>query len=88
MRLGNIYVNINEWMMETGEPPAIIKEELTQKSAERLRAWYWNNGWFDAETSYEILPKKKNGLTLIILVNPKKPYVIDSLTTTHRLYRR
>lgn len=81
VRLGNIYANINKWMMETGEPPAIIKEELTQKSAERLRAWYWNNGWFDAETSYEIIPQKKKRAIVNYFVKPKKAYVIDSLTT-------
>ncbi len=81
VRLGNIYTNINEWLMETGEPPAIIKEELTKKSAERLKAWYWNNGWFDAETSYEIIPKKKKRAIINYFVSPKKPYKIDSLTT-------
>ena len=81
VRLGNIYANINEWLMETGEPPAIIKEDLTKKSAERLKAWYWNNGWFDAETSYEIVPKKKKRAIINYFVSPKKPYKIDSLTT-------
>ncbi|MGB7785158.1 MAG: BamA/TamA family outer membrane protein [Salinimicrobium sp.] len=81
VRLGNIYANINEWMMETGEPPTIIKEELTQKSAERLRAWYWNNGWFDAETSYEVIPQKKKRAVVNYFVTPKKPYIVDSLTT-------
>ena len=55
VRLGNIYVNINEWIKETGEPPAIVSEEKSERSAERLKAWYWNNGWFNAETDYEII---------------------------------
>ena len=81
VRLGNIYVNINEWLMETGEPPAIVKEDLLQKSADRLRAYYWNNGWFDAETSYEVIPKKKKRATVKYYVSPKEPYLIDSITT-------
>ncbi|NJW55594.1 outer membrane protein assembly factor, partial [Salinimicrobium sp. CDJ15-91] len=58
VRLGNIYVNINEWLKESGEPPAIVREDQSQRSAERLKAWYWNNGWFNAETGYEIIPTK------------------------------
>ncbi|GAB2766560.1 BamA/TamA family outer membrane protein [Actinomadura fibrosa] len=82
VRLGNIYVNINEWLKETGEAPVIVKEELTKKSADRLKAWYWNNGWFNAETGYEIIPKKKKKRAEVnYFVQPKKPYFIDSVST-------
>lgn len=82
VRLGNIYVNINEWIMNTGEPPAIISETKTQRSAERLKAWYWNNGWFNAETDYEIIPlDKKKRARVEYYVTPKEPYLVDSITT-------
>ncbi len=81
VRLGNIYVNINEWIMETGEPPAIVNEAQTQRSAERLKAWYWNNGWFNAETDYEIIPTKKKRAKVNYFVTPNKPYIVDSITT-------
>lgn len=81
VRLGNIYVNINEWIKETGEPPAIIDSSLTSKSADRLKAWYWNKGWFNAETSYEILPTRKKRGKVNYFVTPKEPYIVDSITT-------
>ncbi|NJW51929.1 translocation and assembly module lipoprotein TamL [Salinimicrobium oceani] len=81
VRLGNIYVNINEWIMETGEPPAIVTEAQSQRSAERLKAWYWNNGWFNAETSYEIVPGNKKRAQVNYYVTPKAPYIVDSITT-------
>lgn len=81
VRLGNIYVNINEWLKETGEPPAIVNENLAEKSADRLKAWYWNNGWFNAETSYEIIPKKRKRAEVIYNVNPQEPYFIDTVST-------
>ncbi|MGI0107769.1 BamA/TamA family outer membrane protein [Salinimicrobium sp. WS361] len=81
VRLGNIYVNINEWLKETGEPPAIVNEEKSQRSAERLKAWYWNNGWFNAETGYEIIPTKKKRSKVNYYVTLKQPYYIDSVTT-------
>lgn len=83
MRMGNIYVNINNWLMNNGEAPVIVQEELVQKSAERLKAWYWNNGWFDAQTSYEILPleDRKKRAEVHYRVSPGKSYEIDSVTT-------
>jgi len=81
VRLGNIYVNINEWIKEAGEPPTIVRESVAQRSAERLQAWYWNNGWFNAKTSYEIVPKKRKRAEVVYSVSPQKPYFVDSLTT-------
>ena len=81
VRLGNIYVNINEWIMKTGEPPAIVTEGQTQRSAERLKAWYWNNGWFNAETGYEIIPTKKKRAKVNYFVTPNEPYIVDSIST-------
>ena len=81
VRLGNIYVNINEWIMETGEPPAIVNEDLVERSAERLRAWYWNNGWFNAETDFEIIPTKDKKAKVEYFVNPNQPYIINPVTT-------
>ncbi len=81
VRLGNIYVNINEWLKESGEPPAIVSEDQSQRSAERLKAWYWNNGWFNAKTSYEIIPTKRKRAKVNYFVTPREPYFVDSITT-------
>ena len=80
-RLGNSYININEWLQEVGEAPTIVQESRTERSAERLRTWYWNQGWFDAETSYEILPQKNQRAKVEYYVNPRQPYIIDSVNT-------
>lgn len=81
VRLGNIYVNINDWIKETGEPPAIIDTSLTKRSADRLKAWYWNKGWFNVETSYEIIPTRKKRAKVNYFVTPKQPYILDSIKT-------
>ena len=80
-RLGTSYVNFNEWLQEIGEPPAIVKENSTERSAERLKTWFWNQGWFDAETSYEIIPGERKRAEVEYYVNPKQPYLIDSVGT-------
>ncbi|WP_029035211.1 BamA/TamA family outer membrane protein [Salinimicrobium terrae] len=81
VRLGNIYVNLNEWLKETGEPPAIINEAQAERSAERLKTWYWNNGWFNAQTDYEIIPTKRKRAKVNYFVTPNEPYIVDSITT-------
>lgn len=81
VRLGNTYVNFNEWMKSTGEAPVIVNENLTQRSADRLKAWYWNQGWFNAETDYEIIPQKRKRAEIEYYVNAKEPYIVDSITT-------
>ncbi len=73
------YVSLNKWIKKTGEAPVIIKEELTKKSRNRLQAWYFNNGWFDAEINYEIKPEEKKRGTIEYFVTSHKPYIVDSI---------
>ena len=79
IRLGNIYTNINEWIKNAGEAPVVVKEEAAQRSADRLEAWFWNNGWFNAETEFEIIPKKNNRAEVKYFVDPQDPYFIGSV---------
>lgn len=80
-RMGDSYVNFNEWLKKTGEAPVIVDEALTKKSAERLKAWYWNEGWFNAETSYKILPQENKRAKIEYFVTTKEPYLVDSIST-------
>ena len=80
-RMGTSYVKFNEWLQEVGEAPVIVQEARTARSAERLRAWYWNQGWFDAEVDHQIVPQENKRASVEYYVNPRQPYFIDSLTT-------
>ena len=80
-RLGDSYVNFNQWIKNVGEPPAVLEEEELEKSAARLKAWYWNQGWFDVETDYEVVPKDENRAAVNYFVYPNAPYIIDSIAT-------
>ena len=46
----------NEFLKRVGEAPVIVSEAETKKSVNRLKSWYWNNGWFNVEADYEIIP--------------------------------
>jgi len=81
-RLGQsfFYSGIHKFLKRTGEPPVIIDEARAKKSATRLKAYYFNNGYFNAKTSYKIdtLPNKKGQIKYSILTG--EPYFIDSLS--------
>ena len=78
-RMRQAYININEGIKRTGEAPVIIDEEITKKSRNRLQSWYFNNGWFNAEVDYEILPTKEKKGEIEYYVTTHEPYVVDSI---------
>ena len=78
-KLGQSYVRVNEGIKKAGEAPVIIDEELTKKSVNRLKSWYFNNGWFNAETSYEITPLENRRGKVDYFVTSHNPYIVDSL---------
>ncbi|MUP41925.1 BamA/TamA family outer membrane protein [Christiangramia aestuarii] len=73
----------NQWIKKTGEAPVLVNEEETKKSENRLKSWYWNNGWFNVETDYKIIPleDKKKRARVEYYVTPHEPYLIDSIKT-------
>tara|TARA_R100001369_G_scaffold21881_4_gene39781 strand:+ start:28566 stop:31130 length:2565 start_codon:yes stop_codon:yes gene_type:complete len=79
-RIEEGYIGLNNWIKKTGEAPVIINEELTKKSKNRLNAWYFNNGWFDAEIDYEIKPKENKRGEIDYSVISNAPYIVDSIT--------
>jgi outer membrane protein assembly factor BamA len=76
-------VEFNQWIKRTGEAPVLVNKEEAKKSENRLKSWYWNNGWFNVETSYEIIPleEKKKRAKVEYYVTPREPYVVDSIIT-------
>lgn len=72
------YVNIQEWLKETGEKPVVLNEKKTEKSTEQLAQLYQNNGFFKATSSdtvsYEF---KKSKVKYYIKTGPA--YFIDSI---------
>ena len=74
----------NEWIKRTGEEPVIVSEEETKKSENRLKSWYWNNGWFNVETDYQIIPleDKEKRAKVEYYITPHSPYIVDSISTS------
>ena len=68
IRLGEGLVKFNRWLKQTGEAPSIIDRSSIAKSEERLRAWYWSQGYFNTEVASEVVAAK--GEQKILLMMP------------------
>nr|WP_299338430.1 BamA/TamA family outer membrane protein [Allomuricauda sp.] len=72
----------SEFLKRIGEPPVIIDTSSTQKSIERLEAYYSSKGYFNNKGNYEIVEgKRKKRGALDYKINLGKPYIIDTLLT-------
>jgi outer membrane protein assembly factor BamA len=81
--LDSSYVNFNEWLQRTGDAPVIVAEAKAQKSADRLRQYYFSFGWFNNKVGYTITPNedKEKRASVTYSVSLAKPYILDSITT-------
>ncbi len=80
-RLGEsfYYAGIHNFLRDTGEPPVIIDPKSTNKSALRLKSYYFNNGFFRAKTRFEndsTAPKKGK---IKYFVTTGEPFIIDTV---------
>lgn len=82
-RLGHSFLvsGYSRFLKGVGEAPVIIDSTRTSRSTERLKNYYFNQGYFNTETSYKVdtLSNKKGEISY--LVETGKPYFIDSVST-------
>jgi outer membrane protein assembly factor BamA len=78
--LGEGLVGFNQWLKSTGEAPVLVNESLIKKSSERLRQWYWNQGWFNTEVQEEIVDAaRKKRARVKYYVQRHQPYIVDGI---------
>lgn len=79
--LGQFYVSIHEGRRKNGEAPSIITDKKLEQSKERLKSWYWNRGWFEADVNYDIKRDTLNQKAKVnYTITPNNPYIVDSIT--------
>lgn len=81
-RLGESFMvkGLSEWLKEIGEAPAILDTTLTQKSLERLSAYYSSKGYFNNNTTYTVDSlKRKQRATVNYEITLGKPFMLDSV---------
>jgi len=68
----------SEWLKKIGEAPVIIDTSKTQKSLDRLKAYYASKGYFNNHGFYDVVNssrKKRAAINYNIILG--KPYIID-----------
>lgn len=75
-------VGFNNWLKKTGEAPVIVNDEKIKRSVNRLEAYYFNNGWFNAKARSETNKLDNKRATVDYYVNTGEPYIVNSLKTT------
>ena len=78
--LRDSYTGFNNWLKKTGEAPVVIDNVKTGKSVKRLEGYYSNQGYFNAEASYEIIPGKEKKASIDYYVEKGNPYFIDTIS--------
>lgn len=81
-RLGESFLvkGLSEWLKEIGEPPAVLDTTLTQKSLERLSAYYSSKGYFNNSTTFTIDSLKgKQRIGVNYNIDLGKPFMLDTV---------
>ena len=72
---------IGNWFLKNGNAPVIVNEVKTKKTANSLKQYYFNQGYFDTKviTKTDTIGKKR--ATVKYLVNTKESYSIATIRT-------
>ena len=73
------YFGIHNFLKKVGEPPVIIDEKRSKKTLLRIKSYYYNKGFFDANANYKVdtLAIKKAKIEYEVVTG--NPYLIDSI---------
>jgi len=81
-RLGKsfAYYGIHNFLKKSGEAPVIVDERSTKKSASRLKAYYFNKGYFDVVSEYKIDSAGHKRAQIAYNITTGIPYKIDTIS--------
>lgn len=76
------YHGIHDFLKKTGELPVIVDTAKTNKSALRLKSHYFNEGFFNVKSLYNLDTLSAKKAQIKYSITTGKPYFLDSLRTT------
>ncbi|WP_223032848.1 translocation and assembly module lipoprotein TamL [Hanstruepera marina] len=74
-------IGFNKWLKKTGEAPIIVNDEKTNRTLNRLEAYYFNNGWFNVKVTSKTNRLDNKRATVDYFVETGEPYIVNSLKT-------
>jgi len=75
-------LSFNTWLKRIGEAPTILNEEKTEKTKNRLRAYYYKRGFLYNEVNYTIEKDSNKKAQVKYTITKNLPSIIDTLKTT------
>lgn len=81
-RMKESALGFNSWLRKTGEAPVIVDSIKADKTKRNLERYYFLNGWFDREVSYDITRFENKRVSINFEVETGTPYLIDSISQT------
>ncbi len=70
----------SEFLKRIGEPPVIIDTSATNKSLNKLKAYYNSKGYFNSTGEYQIVDgKRKRKASIEYNITLNKPYIVDTI---------
>ncbi|MGB2153309.1 MAG: BamA/TamA family outer membrane protein [Flavobacteriaceae bacterium] len=77
-KMGESYKSLQKWFLNGGEAPVILNDQKTKATAEKLRTYHFNRGYFDTEVKHDIDLNLKKA-EVVYTIDKKRPYFIDSI---------
>ena len=74
-------INFNNWLKNTGEPPAVLDTFKINSSKKRIEQYYKNLGYYNVKVSSDPLYKKTKKVVIKYIIYPGKQYEIESIKT-------
>ncbi|TGD57368.1 translocation and assembly module lipoprotein TamL [Flavobacterium humi] len=74
------YSGWHSFLRRTGEPPVIIDTAKTRRSIKRLRAFYFNQGYFDAKASFDIHYEENKRGNIVYKLSTGQPTFLDTIS--------
>jgi len=70
----------NQWLIDNGEPPAFIDSTEIKNSTQRINQYYKNRGYFNANSSFQVVPKAKQKAAVTYQVQAGPRYSLDAIS--------
>lgn len=74
------YEKLHKWFLKNGEAPVIFDEKKAQKSAQEIKEYLFNHGYFKAKVAYKLV-LNVHKVKINYQINAGQPYLLDTVKT-------
>ena len=77
----NTNKGFNDWFLKKGRAPVIYNSAKAERTTKSLEDYFFTQGYFDANVSFDEVAAKENQTDIVYKVTPKERYKIDTIFT-------